>query len=307
MKSCPTCNRTFEDTFTFCLIDGSILSAPYDPQATLIDSANNSQPTVALPTSKPAGTSTQMPQPAATVPMFSAEERYSNRTQSTSLIEPAARIKFLSLYTLLNLLYMIAALILWYLLNPHLPRDGQSEVSYWSLSLIRAVLLGIILGGFQSLMLRKYIRSITPWVLATITGHVTGMFVRLCIYQLIRPWMSTYNDLALAISEVYRFVVPLVGLTCIVVAQWLVLRRYASSAWLWVMVSLLAGVIEYAIQRAGDFVGIGGNSILSISLDLFAGGILFGIIQGLCLIFLRRKQVLPAAHLVGQYVQVGNN
>jgi hypothetical protein len=36
MKSCPTCNRTFEDTFTFCLVDGSILSAPFDPHATLI-------------------------------------------------------------------------------------------------------------------------------------------------------------------------------------------------------------------------------------------------------------------------------
>ena len=31
MKECPTCHRTFEDTFTFCLIDGSILSAPFDP------------------------------------------------------------------------------------------------------------------------------------------------------------------------------------------------------------------------------------------------------------------------------------
>jgi hypothetical protein len=31
MKACPTCNRTFEDTFTFCLIDGSVLSAPFDP------------------------------------------------------------------------------------------------------------------------------------------------------------------------------------------------------------------------------------------------------------------------------------
>lgn len=37
MKSCPTCNRTFaDDSITFCLVDGSILSAPYDPQATLI-------------------------------------------------------------------------------------------------------------------------------------------------------------------------------------------------------------------------------------------------------------------------------
>jgi hypothetical protein len=34
MKSCPTCNRTFEDSFTFCLIDGSVLSAPFDAQAT---------------------------------------------------------------------------------------------------------------------------------------------------------------------------------------------------------------------------------------------------------------------------------
>jgi formylglycine-generating enzyme required for sulfatase activity len=33
MKSCPTCNRTFEDLMTFCLVDGSILSAPFDPKA----------------------------------------------------------------------------------------------------------------------------------------------------------------------------------------------------------------------------------------------------------------------------------
>ncbi len=31
MKSCPTCNRTFDDTMTFCLVDGSVLSAPFDP------------------------------------------------------------------------------------------------------------------------------------------------------------------------------------------------------------------------------------------------------------------------------------
>jgi formylglycine-generating enzyme required for sulfatase activity len=34
MKRCPTCNRTFEDTMSFCLVDGSILSAPFDPNAT---------------------------------------------------------------------------------------------------------------------------------------------------------------------------------------------------------------------------------------------------------------------------------
>lgn len=34
MKSCPACKRTFEDTLTFCLIDGSVLSAPDAPDET---------------------------------------------------------------------------------------------------------------------------------------------------------------------------------------------------------------------------------------------------------------------------------
>ena len=36
MKSCPVCSRTYaDDTFTFCLDDGALLSASYDPQSTL--------------------------------------------------------------------------------------------------------------------------------------------------------------------------------------------------------------------------------------------------------------------------------
>jgi len=34
MKSCPTCKRTFDDTMSFCLVDGSVLSAPFDANAT---------------------------------------------------------------------------------------------------------------------------------------------------------------------------------------------------------------------------------------------------------------------------------
>lgn len=44
MKSCPTCNRTFEDTFTFCLIDGAILSAPFDPAETRTGPRRSSEP-----------------------------------------------------------------------------------------------------------------------------------------------------------------------------------------------------------------------------------------------------------------------
>jgi hypothetical protein len=35
MKSCPKCSRTYDDTLTYCLVDGSVLSSLYDPNATL--------------------------------------------------------------------------------------------------------------------------------------------------------------------------------------------------------------------------------------------------------------------------------
>ena len=45
MKSCPTCNRTYsEDSFTFCLNDGALLSAPYDPHATLVIPTRDTAP-----------------------------------------------------------------------------------------------------------------------------------------------------------------------------------------------------------------------------------------------------------------------
>ena len=35
MKRCTKCQRTYDDSLTFCLVDGTVLSPPYDPQATL--------------------------------------------------------------------------------------------------------------------------------------------------------------------------------------------------------------------------------------------------------------------------------
>lgn len=45
MKKCPTCNRTYADeTLSFCLEDGALLSRAYDPDETLVLGAND--PTV---------------------------------------------------------------------------------------------------------------------------------------------------------------------------------------------------------------------------------------------------------------------
>src|SRR5215208_305565 len=57
MKQCPTCNRTYADeTLTYCLDDGSLLSAPYDSEATqriYPARVTNPPPTEALPSNSP--------------------------------------------------------------------------------------------------------------------------------------------------------------------------------------------------------------------------------------------------------------
>jgi hypothetical protein len=48
MKSCPQCNRTYSDeSLSYCLVDGAVLSAPYDPNQTLRlpDKRTTDQPT----------------------------------------------------------------------------------------------------------------------------------------------------------------------------------------------------------------------------------------------------------------------
>ena len=67
MKSCPTCNRTYpDDTLAFCLIDGSVLSAPYDAR-TEQPRGNEPPPTERLQ-STPRGPETAPPKLPQTMP-----------------------------------------------------------------------------------------------------------------------------------------------------------------------------------------------------------------------------------------------
>ena len=43
MKKCSQCKRTYDDSFSFCVVDGIALSAAYDPDATLIMNEATSQ------------------------------------------------------------------------------------------------------------------------------------------------------------------------------------------------------------------------------------------------------------------------
>jgi hypothetical protein len=71
MKKCPKCNRTYaDDAFTFCLEDGALLSAPYDPKEKPVSTIQTGgpPPTVALPSSSTDNTS-QLDRDKAATPL----------------------------------------------------------------------------------------------------------------------------------------------------------------------------------------------------------------------------------------------
>lgn len=74
MRCCPACNRTYADeTLNFCLEDGSLLSASYEPDKTLeISAAQNTDSIVtrvSYPNAKPAET-VQSPMPTMASPQL---------------------------------------------------------------------------------------------------------------------------------------------------------------------------------------------------------------------------------------------
>src|SRR5581483_10927314 len=74
MKRCPTCPRTYpDDTLAFCLVDGSVLSAPYDPAST----------ETSTPTPKTNPPATEILNPAASLDSLPPTQRASKDLQST--------------------------------------------------------------------------------------------------------------------------------------------------------------------------------------------------------------------------------
>lgn len=84
MKSCPTCNRTYpDDTLAFCLVDGSVLSAPYDPgqrgQAASAPESSGEPTQVLTPSLQPTLTAQHPPGPLAQRQTDRSPERRGNK------------------------------------------------------------------------------------------------------------------------------------------------------------------------------------------------------------------------------------
>jgi hypothetical protein len=118
MKQCPKCQRTFsDDTLSFCLSDGALLSAPYDHPSTQRNLAHSTNPhdTLIVPsvsrhhlpteTMEPLETPTLRPSRAPTLPNSQAP------TLKMELVRPRSRIK---LITGAMILLVAAAAVVWF-------------------------------------------------------------------------------------------------------------------------------------------------------------------------------------------------
>lgn len=112
MKQCPTCKRTYaDDGFTFCLADGALLSAPYDPAEKKSASTIRSSgppPTAVLP-DRPV---ISEPQPTIAAPSprpeAAAAETGSDFTNTASLkFKPAYLVLFIGIPVLIGGIYLI--------------------------------------------------------------------------------------------------------------------------------------------------------------------------------------------------------
>lgn len=148
MKSCPMCNRTFEDALTYCLVDGAILSAPYDPQATqrIPEPRITNQPPTeillnsnALPPTirSPIPLNSPVPSPAPQFATVSPEQK------SDNFIKRFIRGAFLGI-----IIGASAGSILWVTYSRYYYRIGLPECA----------ILGAILGAIIFPILRELIK-----------------------------------------------------------------------------------------------------------------------------------------------------
>ena len=127
MKSCPTCNRTYpDDTLAFCLVDGSILSAPYDSQSARPHSysPNNEHPPTEIlhSTSKATDTIPSL----SSQPIFIAEAQQNHpskkRVRKRNLI-----VGVIALLMLLVGLIIAAGWRTWFSSNDSLAKQSNNE------------------------------------------------------------------------------------------------------------------------------------------------------------------------------------
>jgi MFS family permease len=189
MKRCPNCNRTFADeTISFCLADGSVLSAAYDAQATLV-----------LPHAQKIEQQTEVLSSPATQILSSPVERV-----------PLYSWYALVLLTLIYVLNFLDRTLIYILFQPIKQEmafsDFQLAVLGPAAFAVFYTVLGIPFGRMADRVTRKYLIAggLAVWcVFSGLTGFATGFWTIFLCRVMVGVGEATLGPAALSLLSDY--------------------------------------------------------------------------------------------------------
>ncbi|MDT4969417.1 MAG: hypothetical protein QOJ64_4154 [Acidobacteriota bacterium] len=178
MKSCPECKRTFADSFSFCLVDGSILSAPFDSELTQaaptvrVDPAPTEvMPLPAPPTAEPVMPTLASPSPTIYRPQYAPTPDIWSRRP---LIARLTRGMFAKLVFGAATGYIIAAIVV------------IARLGFWKRAIVLSYPLGAVIGLLIGVIIAAVCRSNGykrgTIVTGTIVGAIVGVAVRFILF-----------------------------------------------------------------------------------------------------------------------------
>lgn len=167
MKRCPTCKRTFEDSLTYCLIDGSVLSPPFEEDEPDLES----RVTEVLPESPRVTQPTQpVPPPQTTIAAALEPPRDSPSAELTTV--ESKPVGLMALIGLVTIFYFVGIVIL-------LMINWKTVSPFFGWLLVRRIpaFLMLFIGIIVALArIRYHVRASLLTILALIIYVLEGLF-----------------------------------------------------------------------------------------------------------------------------------
>jgi hypothetical protein len=212
------------------------------------------------------------------------------------LVPPFQRLRFIVLFCLAS---WLGALLVYLLLRQWrglaLPLFLREETLVGML--VYGVVAGTVLGAMQWLVLRRYVPD-WSWILATATGYTIWLTTLQGWRRLLDQMLtnsSFYSQSSNLITVFDLTGSTLLAAVCAIwlgLIQWLVLRHYARSSWVWVFVPSLALVIT-GLLASLNLLFVFARIPLHLNVAMLNAG-LFSVIQALALCSLRKRNYADA-------------
>jgi hypothetical protein len=189
MKKCPQCNRTYaDDTLSFCLEDGALLSASYNPQEIPPTVAIN-----ALEVPTVASYGQEMPTVVAErqIPTVAFEPRVTEQIEKKGvrwyIYLLGLFISWLIYFTLHDFLYVAIGTPVFNLFGDSLKNlSDNSAVTSYLANLIYKIPFNLVFFGIIAMIL-GFVRSGAKWRWGLIVGFLQTYRTALYIYYFLAP------------------------------------------------------------------------------------------------------------------------